>query len=274
MKLENMSTELPIGIFDSGVGGLTVMKEVIKQLPAENVIYLGDTARVPYGVRSSETVLRYSLENGQFLMSKGIKLLVVACNTSSAVSLQALRDNFPVPVVGVVEPGARAAVQVTKSKKIAVIGTETTIQSGSYETAIKAIDKSVEVAGFACPLFVPLIEEGWLDGDVVTLTAKKYLESVKNNGMDALVLGCTHYPMIKHIIGGIVSAPLIDSAVETAKEIRRVLEQSETLCGRRGQGSREFYVTDAPHKFAGVGERFLEQAITNISRVSLEQFIP
>jgi len=162
---------MPIGIFDSGIGGLTVMKEVTKLLPSEHILYLGDTARVPYGGRSPETVMRYSLENSEFLMSKGIKILVVACNTSSAISLVTLRDQFPVPVIGVVEPGARAAVTTTKSGKVAVIGTETTINSRSYDSAIKAIDSSIKVTGHACPLFVPLIEEGWIDGDVVTLTA-------------------------------------------------------------------------------------------------------
>ena len=261
---------MPIGIFDSGVGGLTVMKEIVKRLPAEHVIYLGDTARVPYGVRSPETVLRYSLENAAFLMSRGIKMLVVACNTSSAISLTALRGEFPVPVIGVVEPGARAAVKKTRSKKIAVIGTETTINSGSYETAIKAIDASIEVSGIACPLFVPLIEEGWIEGDVVNLTAEKYLLSVVGDGVDAMVLGCTHYPMIKHIISEIVSVPLIDSAVETAKEVERSLVDNNILCSGKGDALRQFVVTDAPDKFIRVGERFLDHKIDNITKINLK----
>jgi glutamate racemase len=260
---------MPIGIFDSGVGGLTVMREIIKQLPEEHVIYLGDTARVPYGVRSPETVSKYSFENTQFLMSRGVKILVVACNTSSAVSLDTLRGKFTIPAIGVVEPGARAAVERTKLKQVAVIGTETTINSGSYELAIKSIDDSIEVYGIACPLFVPLVEEGWLDGEVVNLTAKKYLSSIKCDSADTLVLGCTHYPMIKHVIGNIIQIPLIDSAVETAKEVKRVLAQKGMLRVRKGEVSREFFVTDSPEKFSRVGERFLGHRISNISKISL-----
>ncbi len=269
--MSNQSSSLPIGIFDSGIGGLTVMKEIIKQLPSENIIYFGDTARVPYGGRSPETVMRYSLENSEFLMSKGIKILVVACNTSSAISLGTLREKFPVPIIGVVEPGARAAVEKTRSGKVAVIGTETTINSRSYESAIKALDSSIEVTGYACPLFVPLIEEGWIDGDVVTLTAEKYLSSVKSDGADSLVLGCTHYPMIKHIINKIVSIPLIDSAVETAKEVKRVLGRNNLLSEGSGDGVKDIYVTDSTDKFASIGEKFFGHEIDNITRISLEK---
>jgi glutamate racemase len=262
---------MPIGIFDSGIGGLTVMKEIIKQLPSEHILYFGDTARVPYGGRSPETVMRYSLENSEFLISKGIKILIVACNTSSAISLDTLREKFPVPVIGVVEPGANAAVEKTQSKKVAVIGTETTINSKSYDSAIKAIDSSIEVMGYSCPLFVPLIEEGWLDGEVVKLTAEKYLTPVKSDGVDALVLGCTHYPMIKHIIGEITSIPLIDSAVETAKEVKRVMEDNSIFCESTGDALREFYVTDSPEKFAAVGEKFFGHKIENIYRVAIDR---
>ncbi len=268
--MQKASSDMPIGIFDSGVGGLTVVKEIVKHLPSEQVYYLGDTARVPYGGRSAETVMRYSLENARFLMSKGVKIIVVACNTSSAVSLETLREKFPVPVVGVVEPGARAAVNKTKSKKVAVIGTETTIQSRSYDTAMKALDSSIEVSGLSCPLFVPLIEEGWTEGDIVTLTASKYLSTLKSDGVDALVLGCTHYPMIKHVIGEIVSIPLIDSAVETAKEVKRVLSENGMLCSGEREALRKYFVTDSPEKFARIGEKFLEHSISHISKISLE----
>jgi glutamate racemase len=260
---------MPIGIFDSGVGGLTVMKEIIREMPDENIIYLGDTARVPYGTRSPETVIKYSLENALFLMSRGIKVLVVACNTSSSVSLPLLKDSLPVPVVGVVEPGARAAVAATRNKKVAVIGTETTVNTGAYEQAIKALDGSVKVSGIACPLFVPLIEEGWIAGEVVALTAEKYLSSISSNGADSLVLGCTHYPMIKNVIADTVKIPLIDSAVETAKEVKRELEQDGMFRKDRSEARREFFVTDAPEKFARTGERFLEHKIVNISKINL-----
>jgi len=269
--LQKLSNDLPIGIFDSGIGGLTVMKEVIKQLPAENIIYFGDTARVPYGGRSPETVMRYSLENTDFLMSKGIKILVVACNTSSAISLNAIREKFPIPVIGVVEPGARAAVNRTKLKSVAVIGTETTINSQSYDLAIKALDSTIEVLGYPCPLFVPLIEEGWLEGDVVTLTARKYLSAIPHDRVDALVLGCTHYPMIKEVISSVVSIPLIDSAVETAKEVRHVLESNNMLCSGDELAVRHFYVTDSPKKFGAVGEKFFGHEIENITKISLEK---
>ncbi|GBE04062.1 MAG TPA: glutamate racemase [Nitrospirae bacterium] len=267
--MRKVSDELPIGIFDSGVGGLTVMKELIKLLPGENMIYFGDTARVPYGTRSRETVTKYSIENTEFLMSKGIKALVVACNTVSSISLPLLRREFPVPVIGVVEPGARAAAAATKLKRVAVIGTEATVNSRSYEDAINALDASIQVSGIACPLFVPLIEEGWLDGEIVKLTVEKYLLSLRHNGVDSLVLGCTHYPMIKDIIKEVTEVPLIDSAVETAKEVMRILEEKEMLRQSREEGSREFFVTDFPEKFSRVGERFLDHKINNITKIDL-----
>ena len=245
------------------------MKEIIELLPGENIIYFGDTARVPYGTRSRETVTKYSIENTEFLMSKGIKALVVACNTASSVSLPFLRNEFSVPVIGVVEPGARAAAADTKLKKIAVIGTEATINSRSYEEAIKAIDGSVEVSGIACPLFVPLIEEGWLDGEVVKLTAEKYLSSLRYNGVDSIVLGCTHYPMIKDVIKNVSGVPLIESVVEIAKEVKRVLEEKEMLRQSGEEGSREFFVTDFPEKFSRVGENFLGHEISNITKIDL-----
>lgn len=269
--MQTLSNELPIGIFDSGIGGLTVMKEVIEQLPAEHILYFGDTARVPYGGRSPETVMRYSLENTDFLMSQGIKILVVACNTSSAISLDAIRAKFPMPVIGVVEPGARAAVNTTKLKSVAVIGTETTINSRSYDLAIKALDSSIAVSGYACPLFVPLIEEGWLEGDIVTLTARKYLAAIRPDRVDALVLGCTHYPMIKDVISNVVSIPLIDSAVETAKEVRHVLEANNMLRKGESAAMRKFFVTDSPEKFGAVGRRFFGHEIEDITKISLEK---
>ena len=268
--MQKASDQLPVGIFDSGVGGLTVMKEITKLLPDENIIYLGDTARVPYGTRSPETVTRYSFKNTRFLMSKGIKILVVACNTSSAVSLDFLRDEIPVPVIGVVEPGAKAAVAATTTKKVAVIGTDATINSGAYERAIRALDDSITVTGVACPLFVPIIEEGWIRGDVVTLTAEKYLSSVKHNSVDSLVLGCTHYPMIKNVIKDIVNIPLIDSAVETAKEVNRILKGENMLRSNKGKVTREFFVTDSPEKFTNTGKRFLGHDISDISKINLE----
>ena len=245
------------------------MKEMIKLLPGENMIYFGDTARVPYGTRSRETVTKYSIENTEFLMSKGIKALVVACNTVSSISLPLLRREFPVPVIGVVEPGARAAAAATRLKRVAVIGTEATVNSRSYEEAIKAIDASIHVSSIACPLFVPLIEEGWLNGEIVKLTAEKYLLPLRYNDVDSLVLGCTHYPMIKDIIKEVAGVTLIDSAVETARDVKRVLEDKGMLRRSGGEGSREFYVTDFPEKFSRVGENFLGHEILNITKIDL-----
>jgi glutamate racemase len=202
-------------------------------------------------------------------MKKQIKLLVVAYNTASSVSLRSLTGSLPIPVVGVVEPGARAAVARSKVKKIAVIGTETTISSNSYRKAIQSRDSSAEVIGIACPLFVPLVEEGWISGEVVALTARKYLAKVRGNGADILVLGCTHYPMIKDVISEIAGISLIDSAVETAREVHRILREREMLRNTMKDSKREFFVTDSPEKFAHTGERFLGDAITNISHVTV-----
>ncbi len=211
-----LSRDKPIGIFDSGIGGLTVLKEIQRELPLEDLIYLGDTARVPYGTRSPETVTRYSFENTGFLVSHGIKLLVVACNTASSISLEAIKAAFSVPVIGVIEPGARAAVRATRNKRIGVIGTEATIKSGSYQRAIRAINSGVRTITTPCPLFVPLVEEGWLNEEVTYLVAKKYLSHLIEEDIDTLVLGCTHYPLLKIPIERVMGdgMTLIDSAVE------------------------------------------------------------
>lgn len=259
----------PIGIFDSGIGGLTVLKEIIRELPDENTIYLGDTARVPYGIRSPETVIRYSFENTIFLSSKDIKLLVVACNTASSVSLEAIKDNVSIPVVGVIEPGAKAAVKATKNKKVGIIGTEATVKSNSYTKAIKALDGGVEVFGLACPLFVPLVEEGWTEGDIAVMVAKQYLERIKYKGIDTIVLGCTHYPLLKGVIARVMGdgVKLIDSAVETSLEIKTILATLGMDKTDKGTAKREFYVTDSPERFLKVGENFLGQKIKHIEKI-------
>jgi glutamate racemase len=263
------SDKRPIGVFDSGVGGLTVLKELIRELPSENIIYLGDTARVPYGTRSPETVMKYSFENAQFLISKGIKILVVACNTSSSISLSVLEKTFRIPAVGVIAPGAKAAVKKSERKKIAVIGTETTINSKSYKKEIKSIDKSYDVMGIACPLFVPLVEEGWHRGDVVNLVAQKYLSPLIKYGADVLILGCTHYPIIKKTISGVVNIPLIDSAAETAIEVKYILAHEGILRRNSSKPERKFFVTDAIDKFIDTGKKFLNYPISHISKVNI-----
>ena len=260
-----------IGVFDSGIGGLTVLKEIIKELPHESTIYLGDTARVPYGIRSPETVIRYSFENTQFLSSKDIKLLVVACNTASSISLDAIKNSISVPIVGVIEPGSKAAVRETKNQKIGVIGTDTTIKSNSYTKAIKSIDNSIEVFGLACPLFVPLIEEGWTEGTIATLIARQYLDRLKDKGIDTIVLGCTHYPLLKMVIAEVVGegVSLIDSAVETSYEIKTILTTLNLNTEQKGPPLREFYVTDSPERFLMVGENFLGHKIKHIEKIAV-----
>jgi glutamate racemase len=260
---------MQVGIFDSGVGGLTVMKEIISLLPEENLLYLGDTARVPYGIRSPEIVKRYSYESAQFLTSKRIKLLVVACNTASSVSLELLKENLSIPVVGVIEPGARAVAASTKLKRVAVIGTSATVRSGSYERAIRALDSKIDVTTIACPLFVPLVEAGWLDGEVVNLIVEKYLSAVNRSGIDTIVLGCTHYPLIKDVIADVTGLTLIDSAIETAKEVKSILSAHDMLSSTGNRSFNEFFVTDSPEMFAEAGEKFLGHKISNISKIEL-----
>ncbi len=257
--MEQMGNNAPIGVFDSGLGGLTVLKEIILELPEESTIYLGDTARVPYGIRSAEVVTRYSFENMRFLLSKGIKMLVIACNTASALSLEALRRAAPVPVIGVIEPGAKAALKASKNGRIGVIGTEATIRSGAYAKVLEKLSPGVKVFSRPCPLFVPLVEEGWVDNDVAFLTAENYLSGFAENGIDTVLLGCTHYPLLKKTIAAVMGGgvTLIDSAIETAKEIRKVLEEKDFSRGDSRPPERDFYVTDAPGRFKTLGGRFL-----------------
>lgn len=262
----------PIGIFDSGIGGLTVLKEIFNALPMESTIYLGDTARVPYGIRSPETVIRYSFENTKFLFSKNIKILVIACNTASSLSLEAIRKSVSIPVVGVIEPGAKAAVHATTNKRIGIIGTEATIRSNAYARTIKGMDSSIEVFGLPCPLFVPLVEEGWTTGGIAEQIAGRYLQNIRDKDIDTLVLGCTHYPLLKDVISQVMGEKvrLIDSAIETAKEIRNSLSRLSLLKTGEHAPAREFYVTDSPDKFKNVGERFLGNSIAYIKKIELE----
>ena len=257
-----------IGVFDSGIGGLTVLHQIIETLPRENTVYLGDTARAPYGTKSVETVLRYSFENSQFLVDKGVKIVVVACNTSTAIALDRLQDRLTIPVVGVIEPGVRRAVKSTKNKRVGVIGTDATIQSGAYTRALKAADAKIEVYSRACPLFVPLVEEGWTDNAVVEMTVKAYLGSLKQSGIDTLILGCTHYPLLKKAIRKFMGSTvrLVDSAEETAKVVEQVLKKA--LLGRKaGKGGHSFFVTDAPDRFIKVGRRFLGEKVESAVRI-------
>jgi glutamate racemase len=262
--------ELPIGIFDSGIGGLTVVRALTKLLPDESMIYLGDTGRYPYGTKSADVVRRYSFENTQFLLDKGIKALVVACNTSSAVALDALRERVEVPIIGVIAPGAAAAAAATKNRKVGVIATEGTIRSGEYTRALRAARPELEIYTRACPLFVPLAEEGWVDNDVARRAAQLYLTSLSKSGIDTLILGCTHYPLLKTVIRHTMGAKvkLIDSGVATASVVRDVLAEADLLCRSRAPES-SFFVTDAPERFVKVAGRFLGAQVD--SAVQLER---
>ncbi|GAB4418853.1 MAG: glutamate racemase [Thermodesulfovibrionales bacterium] len=261
----------PIGVFDSGIGGLTVLKEIFNALPWESTLYLGDTARVPYGIRSAETVARYSFDNTDFLVAHGIKALVVACNTASAVSLDKIKERLTIPVIGVIEPGSMAAVRATRNKRIGVIGTEATINSSAYARTIRAMDSAIDVIGLPCPLFVPLVEEGFTDNEIAVMVAERYLQGMKDKGVDTLVLGCTHYPLLKGVISRVMGdgVTLIDSAIETVREIREVLVRFGLERNYPTEPLRRFYVTDAPERFIRVGERFLGQKIEHIEKIDI-----
>lgn len=264
--------EKAIGVFDSGVGGLTVLKALMRRLPAESTVYLGDTARVPYGTKSPEVVTRYSLANARFLLQQQIKLLVIACNTASSVSLPALSQALSVPVIGVIEPGASAAIAHTRSGRVGVIGTPGTIASGAYQKALAKARPDVDVLARACPLFVPLAEEGWTEGEVVDLVVKRYLGEIGGSGIDTLILGCTHYPLLKSAIARVVgdAVGLVDSAEATAEAVAAQLEADGALARKDRTPSHRFFVTDVPERFAEVGARFLERPIASVSQVDIQ----
>ena len=262
-----------IGIFDSGVGGLTVLREIMQALPQEDTLYFGDTARVPYGTKSPETVTRYAGEIASFLIKRDIKLLVVACNTASAVALPTLKRQLTIPVVGVIEPGARRAVEVTRSGRIGVIGTAGTIRSSAYTRAIKRLKPDAEVLTRACPLFVSLAEEGWIDNQIARLTAQTYLQELKEAAVDTLVLGCTHYPLLKPMIADVMGpgVTLVDSAEETARTVAAILADKRLLRPPSEKGNHNYYVSDIPAGFVRVGNRFLGGKLGDVFQVSLDE---
>ncbi len=261
----------PLGVFDSGIGGLTVARALFERLPHESVIYFGDTARVPYGPKSPDTVRRYSAEILAYLLQRGVKAVVVACNTSTAQALNHLQALAPVPVVGVIEPGARAAVAASSSGKIGVIGTAGTIASGAYERAITAIRPDATVCARACPLFVPLVEEGWFDHPAADLIAREYLAPLQRAGIDALVLGCTHYPLLKPLLGRVMGpgVRLIDSAEETATAVRQEIERRDLAAPPTGEPTHRFVVSDDEPHFRRVGAQFLGDRLQRVEVVPL-----
>jgi len=260
-----------IGVFDSGVGGLTVLKALMERLPWESTFYLGDTARVPYGTKSAEVVTRYSLKNAEFLISREIKLLVVACNTASAAALPHLCRELKVPVLGVIAPGAQAASASSRNGHIGVIGTPATIRSGAYQRALQEARPGVQVKAMPCPLFVPLAEEGWVKGDVPRLVAREYLADFARSGVDTLVLGCTHYPLLKEVISEVVGeqVKLVDSAEATAVAAAQLLESRGLLAAPGVEAQHRYFVTDVPERFAEVGARFLGRHIASAEQVDL-----
>jgi glutamate racemase len=287
----------PIGVFDSGIGGLTVVSEIIKRLPNEDIVYFGDTARVPYGTKSPEIIRQFALEISLFLINQNVKMIVVACNTVSSVALDDISKKFDlplvggkyydgekareymviseklsVPLVGVIKPGVRGALQVTKNKKIGVIGTKVTISSEAYTKALKSIDNNLEIFSQACPLFVPLVEEGWMDKNATFLIAEEYLSELKSVGVDTLILGCTHYPLLKLTLSKIMGehTRLVDSAFETAVEVEKILKENNLINSENKNPNYKFFVSDIPYKFREIGERFLGRELTNVARIDVE----
>jgi len=266
LKEVKFDVKSPIGVFDSGVGGLTVVRALMERLPFENIIYFGDTARVPYGVKSVETICRFAGEITEFLLRNGVKILIVACNTMAAVAIDVISNLSSVPVLNVIEAGASAAVSVTGRKYVGVIGTPATINSNAYAKAIHRLDPAVRIYSQACALFVPLVEEGWLDHPVTRLVAMEYLKPVTCREIDTLVLGCTHYPLLKPLLQEVVGSQivLVDSAEAMAEQTARTLEQMNLRNPQRTGPEYRFYVSDLPLRFQSIGERFLGRALPDV----------
>lgn len=272
----NVKRSAPIGVFDSGVGGLTVAREIMRHLPNENIVYFGDTARVPYGSKSKDNIIRFSRQIIHFLKTKNVKAIVIACNTASALALDVVREEFDIPIIGVVEPGARAALEVTKSKKIGVIGTEATIRSAMYEKIIKGFDSEATVIGKACPLFVPLVEEGFAKHKVTEEIIDYYLASFMETDIDSLILGCTHYPLLRSRIREYVGdkITLVNPAYETAMDLRQILKECdmENTEMNHEHATYSFYVSDAADKFKQFANSILPYDIETTKQINIEEY--
>ncbi len=273
-KISGSHRNRPIGIFDSGVGGLTVVKEIFNQLPREQVIYFGDTGRFPYGIRSADVIRRFSRQNVNFLLEQGVKMVVVACNTASAHALDYIRQIYNIPMVGVIEPGAKAAVKATVNRRVGVIGTEGTIASQSYARALKSLDYGLNIHGLACPLFVSLVESGYIEKQASYLIAEDYLSELKKKKIDTLVLGCTHYPPLKKVIGKVMgpNVKLIDSADETARAVKDILRDSGMTATRKTAPVHRFYVSDTPERLKRMARIFLNRAIGKVSKIDIDLY--
>ena len=266
----------PIGVFDSGVGGLTVAREIMRQMPQERIVYFGDTARVPYGSKSRETILRYSRQIIRFLMTRQVKAIVIACNTASAYALETVEQEFDLPVIGVINAGARTAVRATRNGRIGVIGTEGTIGSGIYTEVMQRMRPDIQVIGKSCPLFVPLVEEGLLHDSVTDEIASRYLAELKRHFIDTLVLGCTHYPLLRSTLGRLMGndVVLVNPAYETAIELKQLLESRGLSCEPEGgEGEKyQFYVSDLAEKFTAFATSILPDAVRETKKINIEEF--
>ncbi|HHS50990.1 MAG TPA: glutamate racemase [candidate division Zixibacteria bacterium] len=271
-KAKITDSEAAIGVFDSGVGGLTVVKEIFRLMPNEKVVYFGDTARFPYGTRSPERVKYLALENSKILLDYEIKVLVVACNTASSVALDYLDSAISIPIVGVVKPGAYSAARATRNGRIGIIGTNATIESQSYQKELSALNPQIQTVARACPLFVALAEEGWTVGPVARMVAETYLADLRLSGIDALILACTHYPLLKSVIEETLGSGvrLVDSAVATVEEVRRLLDGDGALAQSGVMPNHRFMVSDAEERFRQIGERFLDRPIQDVQRIEVE----
>lgn len=273
-----MSDNRPIGIFDSGLGGLTVLKAVQELLPNESLVYFGDSGRTPYGTKSPETVLKYTFQDINFLLEHQVKMIVIACNTASACSLDAVLKHYTLPIVEVVGPGSRAAVRTSKTGRIGVIGTPATVASGVYERAIQAAaarftpNHPATYFGKACPLFVPLVEEGWWDREVTALTVKEYMKPLQEADVDTVVLGCTHYPLLQPAIQNEMGSDitLVNSALEVAREVQAVLTERELATDSTMQGDVSFFTSDSVEKFSELGSVFLGRSLENVTKIDIE----
>jgi len=266
---------LPIGVFDSGIGGLTVVKELTRLLPQEDIVYFGDTARVPYGTRSSRIIKQYALEDAAFLSQFNTKLQVIACNSVSAVAIDLLKSNLSIPVTGVIIPGVSAAVQSTRNKKIGIIGTTATVNSKAYHTQIKQLDESIEIFSQACPMLVALVEEGWISGEITELTILKYLKPLIEKGVDTIILGCTHFPVLAPTIQKVISdkIALIDSGKETAKVVKKILDENKMNSDHKRNREFKFYVSDIPFRFNEIGTLFLGKPVVSAEQVDFDKFL-
>jgi len=270
-----MEKEKPIGVFDSGIGGLTVVKRIASALPEENIVYFGDTARVPYGSKSNATVIEYAVQDAGFLIKKNVKAIVVACNTVSSVALEELRKNFDVPIIGMIMPGSLSAVQSSRNGRIGVIGTRATIGNRAYYQEIKKIKNDTEVFEKACPLFVPLAEDGWITHKATYEIAEEYLKELRTLNIDTLVLGCTHYPILADVIQKVIgkNVKLIDSGIASAERVKNELSRFNLHTNKFSIGNLDFYVSDIPVKFKEIAELFLGREVQNIQKVDLEVLI-